>query len=170
MVYVLLLFLFKMKFFFHNSNIFGSCIIHILYTGCAKIKKKFLRQKVKVAINWSRKWESSNFALLCRSNLAKTAGVFNLDTKGKCVTSVILRRFMVWCPFFERRPDGFWDLSGRICGNESIIEIRTAVFWSITQRLVAIAYRRFGTTCRPHLQNDLETSKINSAGPWRWNR
>ena len=25
---------------FHNSNIFGSCIIHILYTGGAKIKKK----------------------------------------------------------------------------------------------------------------------------------
>ena len=24
---------------FHNSNIFGSCIIHILYTECAKIKK-----------------------------------------------------------------------------------------------------------------------------------
>ena len=22
---------------FHNSNIFGSCIIHILYTGCANI-------------------------------------------------------------------------------------------------------------------------------------
>ena len=22
---------------FHNSNVFGSCIIHILYTGCAKI-------------------------------------------------------------------------------------------------------------------------------------
>ena len=26
-------------FFFHNANLFGSCIIHILYTGCAKIKK-----------------------------------------------------------------------------------------------------------------------------------
>jgi len=25
---------------FHNSNVFGSCTIHILYTGCAKIKKK----------------------------------------------------------------------------------------------------------------------------------
>jgi len=25
---------------FHNSNIFGSCIIHILYTGRTKIKKK----------------------------------------------------------------------------------------------------------------------------------
>jgi len=24
---------------FHNSNLFGSYIIHILYTGCAKIKK-----------------------------------------------------------------------------------------------------------------------------------
>jgi len=24
---------------FHNSNVFGSCIIHILYKGCAKIKK-----------------------------------------------------------------------------------------------------------------------------------
>ena len=24
---------------FHNSNLFGSCIIHILDTGCAKIKK-----------------------------------------------------------------------------------------------------------------------------------
>jgi len=23
-----------------NSNVFGSCIIHILYTGCAKLKKK----------------------------------------------------------------------------------------------------------------------------------
>ena len=33
---------------FHNANLFGSCIIHILYTGCAKIKKKFRRQRVKV--------------------------------------------------------------------------------------------------------------------------
>ena len=24
---------------FHNSNVFCSCIIHILYTECAKIKK-----------------------------------------------------------------------------------------------------------------------------------
>ena len=24
---------------FHNANLFASCIIHILYTGCAKIKK-----------------------------------------------------------------------------------------------------------------------------------
>ena len=24
---------------FHNAKLFGPCIIHILYTGCAKIKK-----------------------------------------------------------------------------------------------------------------------------------
>jgi hypothetical protein len=24
---------------FHNANLFGVCIIHILYAGCAKIKK-----------------------------------------------------------------------------------------------------------------------------------
>jgi len=27
---------------FHNSNVFGSCFIHILYTVCAKIKKKII--------------------------------------------------------------------------------------------------------------------------------
>ena len=27
---------------FHNSDIFGSCFIHILYTGCAKIKRKII--------------------------------------------------------------------------------------------------------------------------------
>ena len=33
--------------FFHNANLFGSCVIHILYTECAKIKKKsFRRQRV----------------------------------------------------------------------------------------------------------------------------
>jgi hypothetical protein len=38
MVYTLRFFLSKCS-LFHNSNVFGSCIIHILRTGCAKIKK-----------------------------------------------------------------------------------------------------------------------------------
>ena len=38
MVYTLRFFSSKCS-LFHNSNVFGSCIIHILYTGCAKIKK-----------------------------------------------------------------------------------------------------------------------------------
>jgi hypothetical protein len=48
MVYTLLFFSSSKCSMFYNSNIFGSCIIHILYTGRAKIKKKFRRQKVKV--------------------------------------------------------------------------------------------------------------------------
>ena len=31
---------FPLQNLFHNSNVFGSCIIHILYTECAKIEKK----------------------------------------------------------------------------------------------------------------------------------
>jgi len=38
MVYTLSFFLFSKSRLFHNSNVFGSCIIHILYTGCAEIK------------------------------------------------------------------------------------------------------------------------------------
>ena len=41
MVYTLRFFSSKCS-LFHNSNAFGSCIIHILYTGCAKIKKKII--------------------------------------------------------------------------------------------------------------------------------
>ena len=37
---ILSVFFFSLKCsLFHNSNLFGSCIIHILYTECAKIKK-----------------------------------------------------------------------------------------------------------------------------------
>ena len=39
MVYTLRFFLSSKFSLFHNSNVFGSCIIHILYTVCAKIKK-----------------------------------------------------------------------------------------------------------------------------------
>ena len=41
---------YTLRFFFslfHNSNVFGSCVIHILYTGCAKIKKIFPAPKGK---------------------------------------------------------------------------------------------------------------------------
>jgi len=36
MIYTLCFFSSKCS-LFHNSNVFGSCIIHIIYTGCAKI-------------------------------------------------------------------------------------------------------------------------------------
>ena len=40
-----------MQFFFHNANLFGSCIIHILYTGCAKIKKNNSGAKGLIWVN-----------------------------------------------------------------------------------------------------------------------
>jgi len=39
MVYTLRFFFSSKRSLFHNSNVFDSCIIHILYTGRAKIKK-----------------------------------------------------------------------------------------------------------------------------------
>ena len=39
--------------------------------------------------------------------------------------------------------------------------MRTALFWVITQRVVVIAYRRFGITYRSHIQG----SRIKSATP-----
>jgi hypothetical protein len=36
MLHTLHFFLFKMPFIFHDATCFGSCIIHILHTGCAK--------------------------------------------------------------------------------------------------------------------------------------
>ena len=45
------MFFFSSKYsLFHNVNLFGSCIIHILYTECAKIKKKIRRQRVNIQI------------------------------------------------------------------------------------------------------------------------
>jgi len=38
MVYTLRFFFSSKCSLFHNSNVIGSCIIHILYTGCAIIK------------------------------------------------------------------------------------------------------------------------------------
>ena len=35
---------------FHNATLHGFCITHILNTGCAKIKKKIRRQKVKICL------------------------------------------------------------------------------------------------------------------------
>jgi hypothetical protein len=40
MVYILCFFLSSKCSLFHNSNVFGPCIIHILYTGVLKFKKK----------------------------------------------------------------------------------------------------------------------------------
>jgi hypothetical protein len=52
MFYTLRFFLFKMQ-FFHFANLFVSCIIHILYTVCAKIKKKNNSGANGLILNWT---------------------------------------------------------------------------------------------------------------------
>ena len=52
---------------FHNYNGFSSCIIHVLYTGCAKIKKKtFRRQKVKTVNELSFGLEETTYTAVQR--------------------------------------------------------------------------------------------------------
>ena len=46
MLYTLRFFFSSKCSLFHNANLFGSCIIHILYTECAKIKKNNSGAKV----------------------------------------------------------------------------------------------------------------------------
>ena len=59
---------------FHNSNVFGSCIIHILNTGCAKNKKKqFQRQNVSTFIVLKTDALSADF----RANCEKIVGEKN---------------------------------------------------------------------------------------------
>ena len=58
---------------FRNSNVFGSCVIHILYTVCAKIKKKFRRQKVngKDCIQIPVFWVFTPCYIVCRLSVRK---------------------------------------------------------------------------------------------------
>ena len=45
---------------FHNATCFGSCVIHILYTECAKIKKKKSGAK---ELSVRGKWNGKRVAL-----------------------------------------------------------------------------------------------------------
>ena len=89
MVYTLLSFSSKCS-LFHNSNIFGSCIIHILYTGCAKIKKNSGAKRLR--------WMStgSDIRILCtycwcyKSSLQEDNEVKTYSHKSKhCITRTI---------------------------------------------------------------------------------
>ena len=59
MVYTLRFFLSSKCSLIHNSNIFGSSIIHILYTGCAKIKKIIPAPKGLIKKVPTRRWNFS---------------------------------------------------------------------------------------------------------------
>jgi len=58
---------------FHNGNLFDSCIIHILYTGCAEIKKNNSGAKGLIMQRISQNYKQNG--LLCGYNIL-TDGVF----------------------------------------------------------------------------------------------
>jgi len=56
---------------FHNSNIFGSCIIHILYTECAKIKKIIPAHNINILCLFQLlEMVFINRGLFCRNNFS----------------------------------------------------------------------------------------------------
>jgi hypothetical protein len=62
---------------FHNSNIFGSCIFHILCTGCAKIKKNNSGAK------------RLNMVYTVRFFLFKMQFVHNCNVFGSCIFHIL---------------------------------------------------------------------------------
>jgi len=88
MVYTARLFLFKMQ-LFYNSNVFSCCIIHILYTGCAKIKKN--NSGAKRLITTSTKPTNFIFALR-QMNVVHARGALICD-----VMSPRRLYFSHWC-------------------------------------------------------------------------
>ena len=75
--------------FFYNSNIFGSCVIHILYTVCAKIKKNNSGAKKLI---FEQSQECS--AALCSLDYCKTTGLKNL---------CYLLRLCIWATHGKKR-------------------------------------------------------------------
>ena len=77
MVCVLSVFLSLKCSLFHNSNLFGSCIIRILYTECAKIKKNNSGAK-RLTYSWSsqiadtRAWYKRVWCAVCQLSVSKS--------------------------------------------------------------------------------------------------
>ena len=68
--------------FFHNTNLFGSCIIHILYTGCATIKKNNSGAKSLIVVYRS-------FDTICRTSVQGSSRPLLVAPIG-CVESSVI--------------------------------------------------------------------------------
>ena len=87
-MYILSVFFFSKCSLFHNSNISGSCIIHILYTGCAKIEKNNFGAK-RLILNW----DETRSKRQCPVTMSYCKFCFNFVTK----------EFYVWDLFTSLR-------------------------------------------------------------------
>ena len=63
---------------FHNSNVFGSCVIHILYTECAKLKKNSGPERLMLSLSlYLSLFHNSNAFVSCIIHIIYT-GVLKL--------------------------------------------------------------------------------------------
>jgi len=114
MVYTLHFFSSKCS-LFHNSNLFGSCIIDILYTECAKIKKNNSGAKRLIKIQPD--------ATVCRYLLIKSLYMFQVSqhpssgvlrtvtaasgTGHNTGTATSLQRGLIWTPTLHAIASGW---------------------------------------------------------------
>ena len=114
---------------FYNADFFGSCTIHVLYTGCAKIKKKKIRcQRVKgLSCAWIRSlgilfgeithkhvhikeclqitfYHKKRTACLMYLSLLVVKEFWNKDT----ICNIVLARLGVWYSSWENMDESWW--------------------------------------------------------------
>ena len=91
---------------FHNGNLFGSCIIHILYTECAKIKKNNSGTKglTLILLTWRIWWAPRN-ASKCQMgfNSAFKGLTSKFRIRIRARVWLLVCRIFVWFPSVSRQ-------------------------------------------------------------------
>jgi hypothetical protein len=142
MVYILRFFPSSKCSLFHNSIVFGSCIIRILHTGCAKTKKKLSRvQKVKFARKIKFQYATARYRTTQREGSPNYGALRQ-------------RYFVIWATRGPPKSTVFH------CGDQSCLRLWVATPW----RLVS-AYQHFGLE---HWQHTLPRIYKKYVSPRSW--
>ena len=157
MVYTLLFVSSKCS-LFHNSNLFGSCIIHILYTGCAKIKKKFRGQKVKQSMTSLRLLSRKSFLLDNWRQKNRTQKADKIFSRWHSVRDVRTRSpYRVFVLFWlrkDRLKSPFLDtVCFTVLGLRSFATVRDHSSWPHTETRAATSLWSLPNFKRDHSQS-----------------
>ena len=150
---------------FHNSNVFGSCIIHILYAGCAKIKKKYpgaKRLRECAGIRWEQEWPTAhhirfevhyNTARTSNSGRAVAEGAQYRTCAHRTAHQVASRGQAIYVEIFDpriRARTATWKCP----------DVRTS--WNSKQAVPLQAWTGPEGSCR------LKLPDFKTIGTWRW--
>jgi len=89
---------------FHNSNIFGSCIIHILYTGVLKLKNNSGAKRLSNTVAELALKLSLSFEMLYLANLASACLHFGIGSRTD-VGSVRKMHYLKQAQYVEPQED-----------------------------------------------------------------